>query len=222
MGLSSRRRGGGCEHGGWPGLGLRPSPGSCPAEPRLAGTRAGTRAAAGGIQPTARTLARARPGPWARGRAPLAAFSLSPSSHSPRSSMAGEPRAPGAGSASRSLPVPRPLLAAAQLFRREPRPGTERAAAAARARARRTARPRERARPAPAARSARGGPPRGCRPRPVRTLATPPPPARESAPSRGGWRRWAGRRRRLVAKPAGGRLPGFRSSVSLSVSRSHA
>lgn len=38
--------------------------------------------------------------------------------------MVGAPRAPGAGSASRSLPIPGPLLAAAQLFRREPLPGT--------------------------------------------------------------------------------------------------
>lgn len=95
-------------------------------------------------------------------------------------------------------------------------------------RRRRRARPHPLYGPPPRARAPRPrralrpwGPPRGCRPRPVRTMATPPPPTRENAPSRGGWRRWAGRRRRLAAKPAGERLPGF-LSVSFSVSRSPA
>lgn len=112
------------------------------------------------------------------------------------------PRAPGAGSASRSLPVPGPLLSAQQLFRREPRPGPVRAAAA-RARARRAPRPRPRS------------PPGASRPRPVSTL---PPPRRRPASARRAFSgpRRVGRRRPLAAKPAGGRLPGLQALRSVS------
>lgn len=148
-------------------------------------------------------LARARTGPGPRTPRCLLAR---PPAHSPRSSMAG-PRAPEAGSASRSLPVPGPLVTAAQLFRRELRPGTERAAAA-RARARRASRPQ----PPPRARALRPrSPPRGCWTRPVSTLDPPPPPAHESARSLDGGRFWARRQRRLVAEQAGGTLPGLQA-----------
>lgn len=112
--------------------------------------------------------------------------------------MAG-PRALGTGSASRSLPVPKQLLSAPQLFLREPRPRTE-SAATARARGRRAPRPpaapaSTRAPPLPPTRLAPSpqSPPRACRLRPVRTLA-PPRPERAllalSSAGRGGAALW--------------------------------
>ena len=57
MGLSSKRRGGSCEDGAGLALawGSGPARDPGPAEPRPAETRAGTRAAAGGIPPAARS-----------------------------------------------------------------------------------------------------------------------------------------------------------------------
>lgn len=175
-------------------------------DPVLAGAEAGRNQSRdpgrSGWDSAHRQCARLAPAP-ARGpgpRAPLAAFSSALQSL-PRSSMRGA-AAPGAGSASRSLPVPR--LLAAQLFRREPRPVSVAAAAAARARACRTARPRERA-PRPRRAPPVGAPAALCRPRAPCARWPRPPPAREraraqpgrlaplgwaAAPPRGQARRW--------------------------------
>lgn len=217
VGLSSRRRGGGCEHGGWRWPGTQAQPGSCPAEPRLAGTRSRDpgRSGWGFSPPLACSLA---PAP---ARGPRAARLLpSPSSPSvlPEVVHGGargrqEPARRRARCASRSRSSPPHWLSAASLGQERNAPPPPRAP--------RPPRPPPRARARPAALRP-WGPPRRLPAAPRARWPRPPPPARRHAqPGRLAPLGWAAAPP-LVAKPAGGRLPGFRSSVSLSVLHGHA